>query len=123
MRLWLKLCFRSTHVAEQHMFSMSPSILAFNLTQFKGFFFAFREKIGYFEGWGQFQIVLGSTQIVQQLLFSMFPSILTVDFDLILGLFLTCWSPNGQFLDLMWDPKTILRSTHLVKQLSFSMLP
>ena len=28
--LWFKICFRSTHVAEQHMFSMSPSILAFN---------------------------------------------------------------------------------------------
>ena len=90
--LWFKIRFWSTHVAEQHMFSMSPSILAFNLTQFKGFFFAFREKIGYFEGWGQFQIVLGSTQIVKQLL-SLFPSILTVNFDLILGLFLTFWGP------------------------------
>ena len=28
--LWFKICFRSTHVAEKHMFSMSPSILAFN---------------------------------------------------------------------------------------------
>ena len=28
--LWFKICFRSTHIAKQHMFSMSPSILAFN---------------------------------------------------------------------------------------------
>ena len=30
VRLWSKICFRSTHIAEQHMFSLSPSILAFN---------------------------------------------------------------------------------------------
>ena len=71
------------------MFSLSPSILAFDCIQFQGnFFLAFWGKeIGYFEGWGQVQIVLGSTHIVQQLLFSLFPSILTFDFDLILGLF------------------------------------
>ena len=28
--LWSKICFRSTHVEKQHMFSLSPSILAFN---------------------------------------------------------------------------------------------
>ena len=28
--LWFKICFMSTHVSEQHMFSMSPSILAFD---------------------------------------------------------------------------------------------
>ena len=28
--LWFKICFRSTYIAEQHMFSMSPSILAFD---------------------------------------------------------------------------------------------
>ena len=26
--LWLKMCFRCTHIAEPHLFSMSPSILA-----------------------------------------------------------------------------------------------
>ena len=30
--LWFKICFWLTHVAEQHMFSMSPSILVFNST-------------------------------------------------------------------------------------------
>ena len=28
--LWFKICFRSTHAAEQHTFSMSPSIFAFD---------------------------------------------------------------------------------------------
>ena len=28
--LWFKICFKFTHIAEQNMFSMSPSILAFN---------------------------------------------------------------------------------------------
>ena len=28
--LWFEICFMSTHVSEQHIFSMSPSILAFN---------------------------------------------------------------------------------------------
>ena len=52
-------------------------------------------KIGYLKGWGQDQIVLGSTHKVKQLLFSLFPSNLTFYFDLILGLFLTFWGPNG----------------------------
>ena len=64
--LWIKISFMSTHVSEQHMFSMSPSILVFNFIEFKGNFFAFwGHKIGYFEGWGQVQIVLGSTHIVK----------------------------------------------------------
>jgi len=70
------------------MFSMPPSILAFNLIKFKGILLAtLGKKICYFEGWGQVEIVLGSTHIVQQLLFTLFPSILALDFDLILGLF------------------------------------
>ena len=56
--LWFKICFRSTHVAEQHMFSMSPSILAFNSIWFVGnFFFGFSaQKNRVFEGWGQIQM-------------------------------------------------------------------
>ena len=103
--------FRSTHVAEQHMFSMSPLILAFTFIQF------FWGKIGYFEGWGQIQIVFGSTHIVQQLLFSLLPSILTFDFDSILGSFLTFWGPDGLFLRLGYRSKTVLGSTHVVEQL------
>ena len=53
----------------------------------------------------------------------MFLSILTFDFDLIFGSFLTFWGPNGLFLGLGKGPKTVLGSTHVVKQLSFSMLP
>ena len=65
--LWFKICFRSTHVTEQHVFSMSLSILSFDFISFKDIsFFAFWcKKIAYFEGWGQVQIVLGSTHIVQ----------------------------------------------------------
>ena len=29
--LWFKTCFRSAHAAEQHTFSMSPSIFAFDI--------------------------------------------------------------------------------------------
>ena len=75
------------------------------------------KEIGYFEGWGQVQIVFGSTHIVQQLIFSMFPSILMFDFDLILGLLLTFWGSNGLFLGPMYGSKTVLRSTHVVEQL------
>ena len=81
------------------------------------------KEIGYFEGWGQVQIVLGSTHIVQPLLFSLFPSILMFDFDLILGPFLTFWGPNGPFFGLGKGLKTVLVSKHVVEQFSFSMLP
>jgi len=82
---------------------------------------------------------------VQQLLFALFSLIKTFDFDLILGLFLTFCCPNtlilkfefdlilGSFLSfwgpngLVWGVRvgstTVLGSTHVVEQLSFSMLP
>ena len=41
----------------------------------------------------------------------------------IFGSFFTFWGPNGLFLGLGKGPKTVLGSTHVVKQLSFSMLP
>ena len=53
----------------------------------------------------------------------MFASILTFDFDLILGSFLTFWSPNGLFLGFGLCPKAVLGCTHLVVQLSFCMFP
>ena len=53
----------------------------------------------------------------------MIPSILTLEFDLILGSFLTFWSPNGLFLGSRKGPNTVLGSTHVAEQLSFSMLP
>ena len=46
-----------------------------------------------------------------------------IGFNLILGSFFTFWGPNGLFLGLGKGPKTVLGSTHVVKQLSFSMLP
>ena len=81
------------------------------------------KKIGYFDGWGQVQIILGSTQILQQLLISLFPSILTLDFDLILGLFFTFGGPHGHFLGFGVGFKKFLGSTHIVEQLSFCMFP
>ena len=45
------------------------------------------------------------------------------DFDFILGLFLNFLGPNGLFLGSMWGSKTVLGSTHVVEQLSFSMIP
>ena len=66
-----------------------------------------------------FMICFSSTHIVQQ----KFPSSLTFDFDLILGLFFTFWGPNVLVLGSMWDSKTVLGYTHVVEQLSFSMIP
>ena len=53
----------------------------------------------------------------------MFLSILTFNFDLILGSFFTFWGPNGLFLWLGKGSNTVLGSTHVVEQLSFSMFP
>ena len=39
-----------------------------------------------------------------------------------MGLFLTFWGPNGVFLGLGKDSKTVLGSTHVVEQLSFSLI-
>ena len=64
-----------------------------------------------------------STHVVEQLSYSLFLSIMTYDFDLILGSFLTFWSPNGLFLGSEKGPKTVLVSTHEVEQLSFSIFP
>ena len=52
----------------------------------------------------------------------MFPSILTFDFESIFGSFFTFWGPNGLFLG-SGKGSTVLGSTHVVEQLSFSMLP
>ena len=40
-----------------------------------------------------------------------------------MGSFFTFWGPNGLFLGLWKGSKTVLGSTHVVEQLSFSMLP
>ena len=54
----------------------------------------------------------------------MFPSVLTFDFDLIWGSFLTFWGPNGLFFGVGVGYKnTVLGSTRVVEQLSFSMFP
>ena len=48
---------------------------------------------------------------------------MTFDFDLIFGSFLTFWGPNGLFLGLGNGSNTILGSTYVVEQLSFSTFP
>ena len=48
---------------------------------------------------------------------------MTFDFDFFLKSFLTFWGPNGLFLGLWNGSETVLGSTHVVEQLSFSMLP
>ena len=50
-------------------------------------------------------------------------SMLTFDFDLILGPLLTFWGLHRLLLGLEYGSTTILGSTHVVEQLSFSMLP
>ena len=40
-----------------------------------------------------------------------------------LGSFLTFWGPNGLFFGSGLGLKTVLGSTHVVEQLSFSMFP
>ena len=65
---------------------------------------------------------MGSSHVVEQLSFSLFLSILTFDFNLILGSFLTFWSPNGLLLRSVKGSKTYFGSTHVVEQLSLSMI-
>ena len=80
------------------------------------------KEIGYSEGWGQVQIVLGSTHKVQHLLFCLFFSILKFDFDLIFGLFFTFWGLNELCLGSMCGSKAVFRYIHVVEQLSFSRI-
>ena len=64
--------------------------------------------------------ILRSIHVVEQLsLF--FLSILTFNFDLIFGSFTTFGGPDGLFLGLRKSLKTVLGSTHVVEQQSFSM--
>ena len=51
----------------------------------------------------------------------MFTTFLIFDLYLILGSFLTFLGPNVLFLGLEKGSKTVLGSTHVVEQLSFSM--
>jgi len=41
LELWFQICFRSNHIAKQHMFYICPSIFAFKFIQFFFFFFFF----------------------------------------------------------------------------------
>ena len=76
-----KLFFGSTHVVEQLLFSMFPSILAFDFDLILGLFFTFWGPNGLFFGLEQgSKSVFGSTYVVEQFLFSIVPLILKFDF-------------------------------------------
>ena len=62
----------------------------------------FGQKIGYFENWGQVEIV------VKQVSFLMIPSILIFEFDLILGSFLLFGALIGYFCGRGWVQKQFL---------------
>ena len=74
LELWFQICFRSNHIAKQHMFYMCPSIFAFNFIWFNSLF------------WGQnmsFWELRSGSKCYK--VYSYSATILTFDFDLILG--------------------------------------
>ena len=81
----------STHIVEQLLSSVCPSILTFDFDLILGLILTF---------WGPKRLLLGSntvlrsTHVLEQLSFSVIPSILTFEFDLILGLFCLFWGLN-----------------------------
>ena len=76
--VWFKICFSSTHVGEQHIFSKSLSTDIFKFIYFKGNFWLF---CGFGSGSNCFGVYSYSAMI-----FIFFvPSILTFDFDSILS--------------------------------------
>ena len=88
----------STHVVEQLLFSIVPSIQTFDFDLILGSFFTFWGPNELFLGSGLVsKIVLGFTHIVDQLLFSIVPSILTFNFHLILGSFFLLGALMGYF--------------------------
>ena len=67
--------------------------------------------------------MLGSTHVVEQLLFFYVSFNSYFCFSLILEVVLMFWGTDELFLGLGKGLKTLLGSTHLVKQLPFSMIP
>ena len=69
-----QIVFGSTHIVQQLLFSLFPSILAFDFDLILGLFFTFWGPSGLFLGsmWGSIT-VLGSTHVVEKLSFSMIP--------------------------------------------------
>ena len=51
--LWPKICFRSTHVADQRLFSIVPSILTFDFDLFLGWLLIFGALMCYILGRGR----------------------------------------------------------------------
>ena len=53
----------------------------------------------------------------------MFSLAMSLDFDLIFWLFFTFWASSGLILGSGYSSNAVPRSTYVVKQLSFSMIP
>ena len=111
---------------------MLLSILTFDFDSILGSLLTFWGPNGLFLGLGMgSNTVLGSNHVVEQLSFSIFSSILIFDFSLTLGslasfcgpngLFLGLGFPNGLFIGLGLGSTTVLGSSHVIEQLSFSM--
>ena len=87
------------------MFAMSPSILSFNFILVKGRFFGFlRQK--------KYAVLRVGIRLK-----------LCKNFYFLFISFLTFLGHNRLFLGAIWGSKTVLESTHVVEQLSFSMIP
>ena len=107
----------STHVVVQLSFCIFLSILALFLL----IFLLFWVLMGWFGIGVKFDNCFG----VYSCSYSTFILYVSVNsgigFYLVLGLFLTFWGPIGLFLGLGQGLTTVMGSTHIVEQLSFSM--
>ena len=80
--------------------------------------------MGSFWGRGRVhKLIWGLLMLLSNFHFLRFLQFGLLEFDLILGLFLTFWSPNGLLLGLGYGSKSFLGSNHVVEQLLFSILP
>ena len=95
-----------------------------NLTSFLGHFLLFGAPMGFFWGRGRVhKLIWGLLMLLSNFHFLRFLQFGLLEFDLILGLFLSFWSPNGLLLGLGYGSKSFLGSNHVVEQLLFSILP
>ena len=76
--------------------------------------------MGSFWGRGRVhKLIWGLLMLLSNFHFLRFLQFGLLEFDLILGLFLTFWSPNGLLLGLGYGSKSFLGSNHVVEQLLF----
>ena len=114
----------STHVIEPFSMSLFPSIATFDFDLILGPFLNFWGPNGVFFGVGvEFKNCFGFYSCSCST-FILYVSVNSgIGFYSILGSLLTFWGPNGLFLGMGEGSKTVLGSTYVVEQLSFSMSP